>query len=150
MSALPEQYQRYAAQGQRPTHPAAIELYDEADPIVHVPDPYNPTSFVAVRRSQLYPATPTPPRDLTPQPLLDPQAQRFIGAGIGIGAAGAGLGYGAGQMFAGVAMMGTSGLAILLGLLLAAGARGRTVVHQRHETHVTQKWFGRTDVTHNS
>lgn len=137
MSALPEQYQRYAAQGQRSIHPAEIELYEEADPIVHVPDPYNPTAFVAVRRSQLYPATPTPPRDLTPQPLLDPVMQRFVGAGVGLGAAGAGVGWGAGQMFAGVAMMGGSGLLLLFGLLLAAGGlrASRSTVSIRQEVH---------------
>lgn len=150
MSALPEQYQRYAAQGQRPVHPHAVELYGERPAVKWVPSADNPAVMVPVLAQYVQPMLPPAPRDLAPQPLFDPQAQRFIGAGVGIGAAGAGLGYGAGQMFAGVAMMGTSGLAILLGLLLAAGARGRTIVHQRHETHVTQKWFGRTDVTHNS
>lgn len=137
MSALPEQYQRYAAQGQRSIHPAEIELYEEADPIVHVPDPYNPNRSIAVRRSALVPATPTPPRDLAPQPVLDPLSQRFIAGGVGIGAAGAGVGWGAGQMFTGIAMMGGSGLAILLGLLLAAGGlrASRSTVSIRQEVH---------------
>lgn len=147
MSALPERYQRYARPGQQPVHAHEVELYDEADPIVHVPDPYNPTGFVAVRRSQLLPATPTPPRDLAPQPLFDPQAQRLLAGGVGVGAAGAGLGFGAGQMFAGVAMMGTSGLAILLGLLLAAGAlrrRPNVSIHQEVHQHAR---FGKNQVT---
>lgn len=150
MSALPEQYRRFAQPlGQRPVQPAEVRLYDEADPIVHVAHPHDPHRFIEVRRSALQPAQPTPPRDLTPQPLFDPIAQRFIGAGVGIGTAGAGVGWGAGQMFAGIALMGTSGLAILLGLLLAAGSmRGRSVVNVRNEqhTHVTQKWFGRNDI----
>lgn len=141
MSALPERYQRYA-------HPAAVrpgevDLYDEADPIVHVPDPYDPSRSVAVRRSALQPVQSAPPRDLTPQPLLDPMAQRLISGGVGVGAAGAGIGWGAGQMFAGVALMGTSGLLFLLGMLLAAGVRGRDGVHVHQEVHNHARWFGR-------
>jgi hypothetical protein len=148
MSALPSQYQQYAAQGQRHIRPAEVELYGEADPIVHVPDPYDPTAFVAVRRSQLQPATPTPPRDLAPQPLLDPQAQRILAGGVSIGAAGAGVGWGFGQMAAGIAMMGGSGLAILLGLLLAAASmRGRGVTHVRQEVHQHAGWFGKNTTT---
>lgn len=145
MSALPEQYRRYAQPGQQPVHLHAIELHAEADPIVLVADPDDPQGFVRVRRSALYPATPTPPRDLTPQPLLDPQAQRILAGGISIGAAGAGVGWGFGQMAAGVAMMGGSGLAILLGLLLAAGAvRGRGSVHVHQEVHNHNRGFGRS------
>lgn len=148
MSALPEQYQRYAQPGQTAIQPGAVELHGDRDPVVYVPDAYG--QMVPMRRSQIpaY-APPAAPRDLSPQPLIDPQAQRLLAGGIGVGAAGAGLGYGAGQMLAGVAMMGTSGLAILLGLVLAAGSmRGRTVINQHHEqhTHVQQKWFGQSDV----
>ena len=143
MSGLPERYQRYAPAGQRFVQPAEVELYDEADPIVHVPDPYDPSRSVAVRRSSLQPMVRPEPRDLAPQPLLDPLAQRMIGGGVGIGAAGAGLGWGAGQMFAGVALMGTSGLLLLLGLLLAAGLRGRGGVHVHQEVHNHARWFGR-------
>lgn len=151
MSALPEPYRKYAApQGQRPVHAYEVELYDEADPIVYVRDPYNPNRSIEVRRSALLPATPTPPRDLTPQPLLDPVAQRLIGGGVGVGAAGAGVGFGFHEIAAGVALMGGSGLAILFGLLLAAGGlRARSVVnvHNESRTYVQQKWLGRTNVT---
>jgi hypothetical protein len=146
MSALPEQYRRYAQPEQRPLH-GPVELYREADPIVHVPDPYNPNASIAVRRSALVPATPTPPRDLTPQPLLDPLAQRLIAGGVGVGAAGAGVGFGVGQLFAGVAMMGTSGLAILLGLLLAAGGLRRSTVTVHQTVHQHAGWFGKNDTT---
>jgi hypothetical protein len=149
MSALPERYQRYAPPGQQLyVRPAEIELYDETDPIVHVPDPYDPNRSVAVRRSQLQPAVQPVPRDLTPQPLIDPLTQRFIGAGVGIGAAGAGVGWGAGQMFAGVAMMGTSGLLLLFGLLLAAGGlrASRTTVRIHQEVHQHAR-FGKNEVT---
>lgn len=142
MSALPEQYQSYA----QPSHmvrPAVVELYDEADPIVHVPDPYNPNGSVAVRRSTLQPVAPIMPRDLTPQPLLDPLAQRLLAGGVGVGAAGAGVGFGLGQLAAGIALMGTSGLAILVGLLLAARMFGpRQVTHVRQEVHQHAGWFG--------
>lgn len=142
MSALPEPYQRYA----RPAvvQPADVELYDEADPIVHVADPYDPNRSIEVRRSALQPAVRTPVRDLTPQPLFDPLAQRLLAGGLGVGAAGAGLGFGFGQLAAGFALMGTSGLALLVGLLLAAGMRGGQVTHVRQEVHNHAKWFGKT------
>jgi len=143
MSALPERYQQYAspAAGQ----PQPVELYAERDPIVYVPDAYG--QMVPMRKSQApAPVQPMPVRDLTPQPLLDPVAQRLIAGGVGIGAAGAGLGYGVGQMFAGAALMGTSGLALLIGLLLAFGSRGRTTVHIRQEVHQHAR-FGKNEVT---
>lgn len=143
-SPLPEPYQRYAhPTGQRPIQPAEIELYGETDPIIHIADPYDPSRSVAVRRSALQPTQATQPRDLTPQPLLDPIAQRMIGGGVGIGAAGAGLGWGASQILAGAALMGTSGLLLLLGLLLAAGMRGRESIHVHQEVHNHARWFGR-------
>lgn len=140
---LPEPYQRYAQPG-RTARPAVVELHDEADPIVHVPDPYDPNRSVAVRRSSLQPVAPAAPRDLTPVPLLDPLAQRLLGGGIGLGAAGAGVGFGLGQLAAGIALMGTSGLAILVGLLLAARMLGpRSVTNVRQEVHNHASWFGR-------
>lgn len=144
---LPEQYQRHAPPtGQRPIHPATVQLRNDQDPIVHVPDPYDPQQSVAVRRSALVPVQRTEPRDLTPPPLLDPLAQRWVGAGAGIGLAGAGVGWGVGQMFAGIALMGTGGLAFLVGLLLAVHlVGGRSVTHVRQDVTVHQRagWFGR-------
>lgn len=145
MSALPEQYQRYAAQGQRSIRPAEIELYEEADPIVHVPDPYNPNRSIAVRRSALVPATPTPPRDLAPQPLLDPTAQRLVGGGIGGGV----LLWGGGQFLIGAGQLvsGLSGMGALLFFLALAGARagfGRAQGGTRVEVHNHVRGFGRS------
>lgn len=141
MSALPEQYRRYA----RPAvvHPAEVELYDDRDPVVWIPGAYG--EMVPVRKSQA-PASmqAAPVRDLSPQPLFDPLAQRLLGAGLGVGAAGAGLGFGFGQLAAGFALMGTSGLALLVGLLLAAGVRGGSVTHVRQEVHNHARWFGKT------
>jgi len=145
MSALPEQYQRYAAQGQRSIHPAAIELYEEADPIVLVPDPDNPQEYVRVRRSALVPATPTPPRDLAPQPLLDPTAQRLVGGGIGGGV----LLWGGGQFLIGAGQLvsGLSGAGALLFFLALAGARAvvaRPGGGTRVEVHNHNRGFGRS------
>ncbi|MFI5990229.1 hypothetical protein ACIBAC_00045 [Streptomyces sp. NPDC051362] len=78
-----------------------VELLDEADPIVHVQDPYDPNKSVGVRRSSLQPTAPTPQRDLTPQPLLDVTAQRMIGGGVGLGVAA----WGAGHLFAGISQL---------------------------------------------
>ncbi len=150
MSALPEQYRKYAAPpGQPVVHSYAVELYEEADPIVHVPDPYNPTAFVAVRRSQLQRATPTPPRDLAPQPLLDPVAQRFVGAGLGGGV----LLWGGGQFLIGAgqfvsSLSGVGALLFFLALaggraMLSGGRRGGT----RIEVHNHNRGFGRSTTT---
>jgi hypothetical protein len=145
MSALPEQYQKYAApHGQLPVQPAEIQLYDEADPIVHVPDPYNPNRSIAVRRSALHPATPTPARDLAPQPLLDPTAQRYVGAGIGGGV----LLWGGGQFLigAGHLISSLSGVGALLFFLALAGARtalGGRQAGTRIEVHNHARGFGR-------
>lgn len=147
-SPLPEQYQQYAAQqGRRPVYPAAVELRGERQPVAWVPSAENPNVMVAVPREFVQPMQPMPPRDLTPQPLFDPQAQRLFAGGLGVGAAGAGLGFGFGQLAAGVAMMGTSGLAILVGLLLAVGGlRGRGVVNVHNEVHQHAR-FGKNSVT---
>lgn len=138
MSALPEQYRRYARPEQRPLH-GSVELYDDADPIVHVPDPYNPNRSIEVRRSALAPATPTPPRDLTPQPLFDPLAQRMVGGG----ALAAGVGWGGAQLLNAAAGAGTGLLAFVLLFLLA---RRRPDVRIHQEVHQTAR-FGKNEVT---
>jgi hypothetical protein len=89
-------------------------------------------------------------RDLTPQPLLDPVAQRMIGAGIGGGAAAAGIGWGLGEAFSGLAGVGTGTLiwlAILLATAKLPSAMGRPRV--TNNTHVTNnnRWLGRSTTT---
>jgi hypothetical protein len=99
----------------------AVELGDETDPIVHVQDPYDRNKSVAVRRSALQPTAPTPARDLTPQPLIDPLAQRLFGGGVGAGVAGWGVGEflaGASKLISAMAGVGSAAAAIAL-LLLA-------------------------------
>jgi len=142
MSALPEQYRKYAApNGQRPTHAYEVELYDEREPIVWVPDAYG-TQMVPMRKSQMpAPMVQPEPRDLTPQPLFDPLAQRMAGGGI----LGAGVGWGVAQLVDAIAAAG-AGLIVFALLLVAARAMGgRTVVHVRQEVHNHAKWFGRND-----
>lgn len=142
MSNVPEQYQRYAPPAV--VQPAEIELYDDRDPVVWIPGAYG--EMVPVRKSQApAPVQAAPVRDLTPQPLFDPLAQRLLAGGLGVGAAGAGLGFGLGQLAAGLALMGSSGLVLLVGLLLAAGMRGGQVTHVRQEVHNHARWFGRTE-----
>ncbi|MFE7073790.1 hypothetical protein ACFU96_27255 [Streptomyces sp. NPDC057620] len=140
MSALPEQYQRFAPPGPRPTYPATVELRDEHDPIVYIPDAYG--QLVPMRKSQAPQPMPRPePRDLTPQPLFDPLAQRMVGGGIGAGAAGAGLGWGFGQAAAGIATIGgTTMVVAMLALYLIARA-GRPSVRVEQTVHQHASWF---------
>lgn len=93
----------------------------------------------------------TAPRDLSPEPLLDRQAQRMLAGGVGGGTLAAGVGYGAGQIFGGLAGLGTGGL-FALALLLAAAkwsGKGRTT-HLTVNQHAAGL-FGRnhSSTTHN-
>lgn len=144
MSALPEQYQQYAAHvGQRPVYPAAVELRGERQAVAWVPSAENPSVMVAVPKEFVQPMQPMPPRDLTPQPLFDPLAQRMVGGG----ALGAGVGWGAAQVFSAIAGAGTGLLAFALLLLVARMMSGRrTVVNIRQEVHQHAR-FGRNNVT---
>lgn len=142
MNNLPEQYQRHARLAV--VQPREIELHDEHDPIVHVPDPYDPNLSVEVRRSALQPMVRPEPRDLTPQPLFDPLAQRLAGAGVGAGVAGAGIGWGVGQAAAGIAAVGgSSAVVVMLALWLLARA-GRPSVHVQQEVHNHNSWWGKS------
>jgi hypothetical protein len=136
--SVPEPYQPYALPGQRPAY-GDIELYDERDPIVLVTDPDNPNLSVRVRRSALLPATPTPPRDLTPQPLFDPIAQRLVGGG----ALAVGVGWGGAQLLNAIAGAGTGLLAFVL-LLLLVRRRPSVSIHQEVHQHAR---FGKNNVT---
>lgn len=127
--------------------PAArtVELHDEYDPIVHVPDPYDPNRSVEVRRSALQPTMPTPPRDLRPQPLIDPLASRLFGAGVGGGV----LGWGAGELLAGAsqlisAMTGVGSAVAAIALLLLAWKMAPA--GSRKTVHITNnnRWGGRS------
>lgn len=130
-----------------------VELYGEADPIVHVPDPYNPNQSVAVRRSAVQPVMPYPPRDLSPVPLIDPKAQQIAARGVFA----AGVGWGAGQLFIGAGQLVNAAVAggayfLWIAIALAAyriapallGGRGGGDIYV--EQHVTNnvRGFGRS------
>ncbi len=147
-SNLPAEYRRYAEPVIEPA-PAAVELYGEREAVVWVPGAYG--GMVPVRKSQApAPVEATEPRDLRPQPLFDPIAQRWVGAGIGSGVALWGGGQflvGAGQFVSSLSGMGALAffLAIAGGRALLGG-RGGTYVHNEQHTHVHQKWLGRTNI----
>lgn len=89
----------------------------------------------------------TPERDLTPGPLLDPQAQKMLGGGVGVGCAAAGVGWGIGEAASG---LGVGGMVVLGAIVVAAkwSGRARTVnvnVHQ-HATGL----FGRNKNTNHT
>ncbi|MGW0984299.1 hypothetical protein ACWD33_26190 [Streptomyces xiamenensis] len=65
--------------------------------------------------AHLLPPEPTPPRDLTPTPLIDPRAQVLAAGGVGVGVAGWGLG----QVLTAMAGMGAAAVGALALLILA-------------------------------
>ncbi|MFF7902732.1 hypothetical protein ACFZCV_28705 [Streptomyces sp. NPDC007920] len=114
---------------------AAVELASERGPVVWVPDAYG--RMVPMSKRLAPPPMPRlEPRDLTPLPLVDPIAQRFLGAGLGGGALAAGVGYGIGEVISAAAGF-TSGAAMWIALAVLAwrmpvravadGRRGSTV-----------------------
>ncbi|MEU5476803.1 hypothetical protein [Streptomyces mirabilis] len=129
-----------------------VETYDERDPVVWVDDAYGRS--VPMRKSMApLPVQPTPPRDLSPQPLLvfDPKAQRIAASGV----CAAGVGWGAGQFVSAAAGAGTGVLFwIIFGAVLlrsAPAALGRTVERHEHNSYVTNnnRWWGRSKTTTN-
>lgn len=118
--------------------PAAVELAAERGPVVWVPDAYG--RMVPMPKHLAPPPMVRPePRDLTPLPLVDPIAQRFLGAGLGGGALAAGVGYGIGEVINAAAGF-TSGAAMWIALAVLAwrmpvraisGGRNGSTVHIR-------------------
>lgn len=149
-SPLPERYQRYAVPaGQRPTYPAAVELASEREASVWVPSAERPGEMVAIPKScYVQGVQATPLRDLAPQPLIDPLAQRMAGAGVGAGAAAAGIGWGLGQAAAGIATIGGStAVIVMLALYLAAkfmGGGGAQRIQIHNEVHNHNSWWGKS------
>ncbi|WP_369188889.1 hypothetical protein [Streptomyces sp. R08] len=126
-----------------PTAPA-VELYGERGPVVWVPDAYG-RMVPMPKHLAPPPVLATAPRDLTPLPLLDPIAQRFIGAGIGGGALSAGAGYGIGQVISAAAGFG-SGAAMWIALLVIAlrmPARSITDGREGSTVHIRRAVFKR-------
>ncbi|MEV7140190.1 hypothetical protein [Streptomyces tauricus] len=98
--------------------PAAVELSAERGPVVWVPDAWGRMVPMPKHLAPAPMAMPEP-RDLTPLPLLDPIAQRFLGAGLGGGALAAGVGYGIGEIVSAAAGF-TSGAAMWVALAVLA------------------------------
>ncbi len=100
-----------------------VEPYAERQPVVWVPDAYG--RMVPMPKHLAPPPVPaTQPRDLTPLPLLDPVAQRLLGAGVGGGALAAGIGYGIGQVVSAFAGLESGGLLWLAFLFIAVRTPG--------------------------
>ncbi|MFD6922148.1 hypothetical protein ACFV99_18290 [Streptomyces sp. NPDC059944] len=113
--------------------PAAVELAAERGPVVWVPDAYG---RMVPMPKHLAPA-PLPasePRDLTPLPLLDPIAQRFMGAGLGGGALAAGVGYGVGEVVSAAAGISGGALVWAAVVVLALRAPARAISSGRGST----------------
>ncbi|MDX2932587.1 hypothetical protein [Streptomyces ipomoeae] len=108
----------------------AVELYEERQPVVWVPDAYG--RMVPMPKHLAPPPIPVPePRDLTPLPLLDPVAQRFIGAGIGGGILAAGVGYGTGQIINAATGFGSGVLMWIALIVLAMRTPARAITSER-------------------
>ncbi|MEV5166968.1 hypothetical protein AB0K66_20400 [Streptomyces werraensis] len=113
--------------------PAAVELAAERGPVVWVPDAYG--RMVPMPKHLAPPPMIRPePRDLTPLPLLDPLAQRLMGAGIGGGALAAGVGYGIGEAVNALAGAGSGALVWVALAVLAWRAPVRAVASGRGST----------------
>lgn len=122
-----------------------VETYVSPGPVVWVPDAYG---RLVPMPKDLAPAAvqATPARDLTPQPLIDPLAQRVVASGVFA----AGAGWGVGQVvsaFAGI----SSGLIMWLAIAIVAarvgGGRGTSTVHNETTVHNHNRWWGQSRTT---
>lgn len=143
---LPDRLPTHVGQPQ-PTivQPAAVELYADR-PVVYVQSADNPNQSVAVYRDLVQPPAAYQPRDLTPQPLIDPVAQRLLAGGVGGGTLAAGVGYGLGQavgaLAAGFPVLALFAIAALIAAK-ASGGGGST--HITQTVHHHNRWFGRSN-----
>ncbi|MGW1729906.1 hypothetical protein [Streptomyces sp. NPDC001999] len=112
----------------------AMDPYGERQPVVWVPDAYGRMVPMPKHLAPTPVAAPEP-RDLTPLPLLDPVAQRFMGAGLGGSALAAGIGYGVGEVISAAAGISGGALVWVAVIVLAlrapahaiSGGKGNTV-----------------------
>ncbi|MET8510799.1 hypothetical protein [Streptomyces sp. NPDC005077] len=127
----------------------AVRLHGEQGSVVYVPGPEG--CMVAVLREHL-PTAPVAyqPRDLTPQPLLDPRAQRLAAGGLLAGGAGFGAGQlliGAGQVVSAFAGLGSVVMWVAIAVVasrLAPALLGIGRPATVHHTTVNNRWFGRS------
>ncbi|MDU8996409.1 hypothetical protein [Streptomyces mirabilis] len=116
-----------------PAAPVAMDPYAERQPVVWVPDAYGRMVPMPKHLAPaLVPAT--EPRDLTPLPLLDPIAQRLMGAGLGGGALAAGVGYGVGEVVSAAAGFSGGALVWLAVIVLALRAPARAITSGKGST----------------
>jgi hypothetical protein len=118
-------------------------------PIVFVPDPYDPNRSVAIPAQYVQTPAVYQPRDLTPQPLLDPVAQRMLSAGVGGGALAAGVGWGASEAIGAVPGIGAGTMLWLACFIVAARTlpglvARRPRIHNETHVHNTNRWFGKS------
>lgn len=106
--------------------PAVMELAAERGPVVWVPDAYG-RMVPMPKHLAPAPVAASEPRDLTPLPLLDPIAQRFVGAGLGGGALAAGVGYGVGEIVSAAAGISGGALVWVAVIVLALRAPARAI-----------------------
>jgi hypothetical protein len=123
-----------------------VETY-RPGPIVFVPDPYDPNRSVAIPAQYAQAPAVYQPRDLTPQPLLDPVAQRMLGAGVGGGALAAGVGWGASEAVGAIAGIGTGTMLWLACFVVAVRTlpglvARRPRIHNETHVHHENRWLG--------
>ncbi|MFE6126787.1 hypothetical protein ACFQ6Q_00720 [Streptomyces sp. NPDC056437] len=123
MSQLPDRLPTIVGQPHPIVQPAEVELYGERR-VAYVQSMENPNQSVAIDARLLQPPAVYQPRDLTPQPLIDPLAQRLLAGGVGGGALAAGVGYGFGQAVGALAAGGPVLLLAILAALVTAGRGG--------------------------
>jgi hypothetical protein len=153
VNTLPDPYQQpvtrhlqYGQQYAQAPLSGPVELYGERAAVVYVPNAYG--EMVPMLKHQLpAPMERTPPRDLTPQPLIDPRAQ-VVAAG-GVFAAGAG--WGIGQALSAVAGIGSGALmwlaiAIVAARVAPALGRGNTVTNNTTITN-NNRWWGKSNTS---
>lgn len=149
MSTLPEPYQQTPV-----VHPAAVYQPAPLDlrhvdrpAIVYIPNAYG-EMVPMLRDLAPAPMERTPPRDLSPQPLIDPRAQVLAAGGVFA----AGAGWGIGQALSALAGIGSGALmwlaiAIVAAKMAPAVGRTSTVTNNTTITN-TNRWFGKS-TTHN-
>lgn len=119
-----------------------VEMYGDPSRVVYVPGPGG--RMVAVLRDHLPAAVPVHvPRDLSPQPLIDPRAQ-IVAAG---GVLAAGAGWGVGQALSALSGVG-SGMLLLLVVVVVALRVGRLggVARGGDTYNITNhnRWWGKS------
>lgn len=155
MTALPEHYQKpYAAPAGQPIAPSAV--IQPTTQSLGVPEGMRVIGYtrdldrdllVPVYGPKYEPVERTPPRDLAPQKLMDPTAQRLMGAGIGGGVFAAGVGYGIGQVLNGLAGIGSGALMWLAILLVAARVAPVVRPVKGGDTYnINNRWWGKSTI----